>query len=52
MAQVKRGKLGMDTVFIAFGIIGFLFLPYYFGSKIMKNQAKIVQSRGVDPRVI
>ena len=52
MAQVKRGKLGMDTVFIVFGIMGFIFLPYYFGSKIKKNQAKIVESRGVDPKVI
>lgn len=52
MAQVKRGKLGFDTVLIAFGILGFVLLPTYFGKKIMENQKKIVESRGVDPKVI
>jgi len=52
MAQVKRGKLGFDTVFIAFAIVGFALLPTYFGKKIKDNQKKIVESRGVDPKVI
>jgi hypothetical protein len=34
MAQVKRGKLGFDTVLIAFAILGFVMLPTYFGKKI------------------
>jgi hypothetical protein len=38
MAQVKRGKLGVDTIFIAFGIMGFIFLPYYFAKKLKSNQ--------------
>ena len=42
MAQVKRGKLGFDTIFIAFGILGFALLPAYFGKKIQQNQKKIV----------
>lgn len=52
MAQIKRGKLGVDTIFIAFGIMGFFFLPYYFGKRIKQNQQQIVESRGVDPKVI
>jgi hypothetical protein len=42
MAQVKRGKLGLDTVFIAFALVGFVLLPSYFGTKIKQNQKKIV----------
>jgi len=38
MAQIKRGKLGVDTVFIIFAVIGLGFLPYYFGKKIKSNQ--------------
>lgn len=52
MAQVKRGKLGFDTIFIAFALIGFVLLPTYFGKRLKQNQKKIVESRGVDPRVI
>jgi hypothetical protein len=52
MAQVKRGKLGFDNVLIAFAVLGFIMLPIYFGSKIKESQKKIVESRGVDPRVI
>jgi hypothetical protein len=52
MAQVKRGKLGFDNVLIAFAVLGFVMLPIYFGSKIKESQKKIVESRGVDPRVI
>lgn len=34
MAQVKRGKLGADTIFIAFALVGFALLPTYFGKKM------------------
>jgi len=34
MAQIKRGKLGFDTIFIAFGILGFALLPTFFGKRI------------------
>ena len=42
MAQVKRGKLGIDNVFVIFAVIGFALLPVYFGKKIKNNQEKIV----------
>ncbi len=42
MAQVKRGKLGFDTIFIAFAIVGFVLLPTYFGKKLKSNQQKII----------
>lgn len=34
MAQVKRGKLGFDTVLIAFAVLGFGLLPVFFGKRI------------------
>jgi hypothetical protein len=38
MAQVKRGKLGLDAIFIVFGLAGFVLLPLFFGKRIMKNK--------------
>lgn len=38
LAQIKHGKLGVDTIFIAFGVMGFLFLPYYLSKNIRRNQ--------------
>ncbi len=34
MAQIKRGKLGFDTIFIGFALVGFALLPIYFGRRI------------------
>jgi hypothetical protein len=30
LSQIKRGKLGMDTLFIPFAIFGSILLPFYF----------------------
>lgn len=38
MAQIKRGKLGIDNFFILFGIFGSLIIPVYVFQKFKKNR--------------
>jgi len=38
MAQIKRGKLGMDNFFIVFSIFGSLMIPLYVFNKFKKNR--------------
>ena len=38
MAQIKRGKLGMDNFFIFFVIFGSLMIPLYVYNKFKKNR--------------
>jgi hypothetical protein len=38
MAQIKRGKLGVDNFFILFGIFGSLLIPVYIYNKFRKNR--------------
>jgi hypothetical protein len=52
MAQIKRGKLGMDNFFIFFGIFGSLMIPLYIYNKFKKNREAIVNSRIASPEVI
>jgi len=52
MAQIKRGKLGVDNFFIFFGIFGSLMIPLYIYNKFKKNREAIVNSRIASPEVI
>lgn len=38
MAQIKRGKLGVDNFFILFGIFGSLLIPLYVYKKFRKHK--------------
>lgn len=49
LSQIKRGKLGMDTIFIAFAICGGLLLPAYFYKSMKEHREKIINSRPVTP---
>ena len=52
MAQIKRGKLGVDNFFILFGIFGSLMIPVYIYNKFRKHREEIVASRIASPEVI
>jgi hypothetical protein len=52
MAQIKRGKLGMDNFFILFGIFGSLMIPLYIYNKFKKHREDIVAGRIASPEVI
>lgn len=52
MAQIKRGKLGVDNFFILFGIFGSLMIPAYIYNKFRKHREEIVVSRIASPEVI
>ena len=52
MAQIKRGKLGIDNFFIFFGIFGSLMIPLYVFQKFKKHRENIVNSRIAPPEVI
>jgi hypothetical protein len=41
-AHIKRGRLGVDNLFIAFGILGSFMLPLYFINKFRKNRQALV----------
>lgn len=51
-AHIKRGRLGVDNLFIAFGILGSFMLPLYFINKFRKNRQALVQSRIATPQMI
>lgn len=51
-SQIKRGKLGFDSVLILFGIFGSVLLPYIFYEKFKKNKEIIIKSRKYPPEVI
>ena len=52
MAQIKRGKLGIDNFFILFGIFGSLLIPVYVYNKFKKHKEDIINSRIATPEVI
>ena len=52
MAQIKRGKLGVDNFFIFFGIFGSLMIPLYIYNKFKKHRENIINSRIAPPEVI
>ena len=52
MAQIKRGKLGIDNFFIFFAIFGSLMIPMYVFNKFKKNREAIINSRIAPPQVI
>lgn len=49
MSQIKRGKLGFDSVLILFAIFGSFALPYIFYQKFKVNKEIIVKSRKYPP---
>ena len=51
-SQIKRGKLGFDSVLILFGIFGSIVLPIIFYHKFKKNKEIIINSRKYPPEVI
>lgn len=51
-SQIKRGKLGMDSIFILFAIIGSVTLPFIFYQRFKKNKEIIIKSRKYSPEVI
>lgn len=52
MAQIKRGKLGMDNFFIFFSIFGAFMIPLYVFTKFRKHKQDIIDSRIASPEVI
>lgn len=52
MAQIKRGKLGIDNFFILFGIFGSLMIPLYIYHKFKKHREEIIAGRIASPEVI
>jgi hypothetical protein len=49
MAQIKRGKLGVDNFFILFGIFGSLMIPVYVYNKFKKHREDIIAGRIASP---
>lgn len=52
MAQIKRGKLGMDNFFIFFSIFGAFMIPVYVFTKFRKHKQDIIDSRIASPEAI
>lgn len=52
MAQIKRGKLGVDNFFILFGIFGSLLIPLYIYRKFRSHREEIIANRIASPEVI
>lgn len=52
MAQIKRGKLGVDNFYILFGIFGSFLIPYYVYRKFRKHREDIINNRIASPEVI
>lgn len=52
MAQIKRGKLGIDNFFIFFGIFGSIMIPVYIFQKFRKHREEIIAGRIAPPEVI
>lgn len=50
--QIKRGKLGFDSILILFAMFGSVLLPYFFFQKLKKHKEMIVESRKYPPEVI
>jgi hypothetical protein len=45
LSQIKRGKLGVDNLFILFAIVGSVALPAYFYQRFKKNKEIIIKNR-------
>ena len=52
LSQIKRGKLGVDNIFILFALLGSAMIPTYFYFKFQKNRETIVKNRKISPEVI
>lgn len=52
LSQIKRGKLGFDSILILFAIFGSFALPYFFYEKFKTSRETIVKSRKYSPEVI
>ena len=51
-SQIKRGKLGVDNIFILFALLGSAIIPTYFYLRFQKNRETIVKNRRISPEVI
>lgn len=54
LGQIMRGKLGIDNVFLAFGFLGLIAIPFYFSRKFTQRRKRMeelpLRSKDLDER--